>query len=55
MIMASVMKELNFYKVIGSFHGYYEDLNGNVQQHFVCFIVAICRNALKIFEVRFYK
>ena len=55
MTMASVMKELNFYKVIASFHGYYENLKDNVQQHFVYFIVAVCRNALKIFEVRFYK
>ena len=55
MTMASVIKELNLYKVIASFHGYYEDLNDNVQQHFVYFIAAICRNALKIFEVSFYK
>ena len=44
---------LNLYEAIILFPGYYEVPHNNVQQQFVYFIVAICRNTLKSFLNQF--
>ena len=48
MITVSIIKESNFYEVITYFHGYHEVPSDNAHRQFVYFIVAICRNTLKI-------